>query len=59
MRANLKLLLAYEIELKAYDLAAKLDIKDVERIAEHSPSFDRVTHKRALRELYERRARVV
>ena len=52
-------MLAYEIELKTYDSAAKLDMKDVERIAEYSFICDRVTHKRAQRELSERRARVV
>ena len=57
MRANLKLLLDYEAELKRYDSVAKLDIKDVERIAEYSSICDRVTHKRAQRELSERRAK--
>jgi plasmid replication initiation protein len=56
MRANLKLLLAYEVELKAYDSAAKLDIKDIERIAEYSSICDRETHKRAFRELADRRS---
>lgn len=55
MRANLKLLLAYERDLKEYDSLAKLDIKDVERIAEYSAIFDRETHKRAMQELSERR----
>lgn len=39
MRANLKLLFAYEIELKQCDSAATLDIKDVDRIDEYSPSL--------------------
>lgn len=55
MRANLKLLLAYERDLKEYDSLAKLAIKDVERIAEYSAIFDRETHKRAMQELSERR----
>ena len=57
MRANLKLLLDYEAELNTYDSSAKLDIKDVERIAEYSSICDRVTHQRALQELSQRRTK--
>lgn len=57
MRANLKLLLDYEAELNTYDSSVKLDIKDVERIAEYSSICDRVTHQRALQELSRRRTK--
>lgn len=55
MRKNLALLLDYEKALKEYDCAAKLDIKDVERIAEYSSICDNVTHERAKKELLNRR----
>ena len=55
MRKNLTLLLDYEKTLKEYDNAAKLDIKDVERIAEYSSICDRVTHERVKKELLSRR----
>lgn len=55
MRKNLKILLDYEKVLKEYDDAVKLDIKDVERIAEYSSICDSVTHERAKKELLVRR----
>ncbi len=55
MRKNLALLLDYEKALKEYDCAEKLDIKDVERIAEYSSICDSVTHDRAKKELLARR----
>ena len=57
MRKNLSLLLSYREELKNYDSSAKLDIKDLERIAEYSSICDRVIHKNALKELVERRSK--
>jgi plasmid replication initiation protein len=57
MRKNLSLLLSYREELKKYDSSAKLDIKDLERIAEYSSICDRVIHKKALKELVERRSK--
>ena len=57
MRKNLFLLLSYQEELKIYDSSAKLDIKDLERIAEYSSICDRVIHQNALKELAERRSK--
>lgn len=57
MRKNLSLLLSYRTELKNYDSSAKLDIKDLERIAEYSSICDRVIHQNALKELAERRSK--
>jgi plasmid replication initiation protein len=55
MRKNLALILGYKKELKAYDPTAKLDIKDVERIAEYSSICDSVTHEKAKKELLSRK----
>ena len=57
MRKNLSLLLSYRDELKKYDAFEKLDIKDLERIAEYSSIFDREIHESALKEISERRAK--
>ena len=57
MRKNLFLLLSYKDELKKYDAFEKLDIKDLERIAEYSSIFDREIHESALKEISERRAK--
>jgi hypothetical protein len=57
MRKNLSLLLSYREELKNYDSSAKLDIKDLERIAEYSSICDRVIYQNALKELAERRSK--
>ena len=57
MRKNLSLLLSYKDELKKYDAFEKLDIKDLERIAEYSSIFDREIHESALKEISERRAK--
>ena len=57
MRKNLSLLLSYRTEWKNYDSSAKLDIKNLERIAEYSSICDRVIHQNALKELAERRSK--
>ena len=57
MRKNLSLLLSYRDELKKYDAFEKLDIKDLERIAEYSSISDREIHESALKEISERRAK--
>ena len=57
MRKNLSLLLSYRDELKKYDAFEKLDIKDLERIAEYSSISDREIHESALEEISERRAK--
>lgn len=59
MRKNLRILLEYERDLKLYDCKAKLEIKDVERIAEYSSICDHVTHKRAKKELLARRKTIL
>lgn len=58
MRKNLSLLLAYREELKLYDSAAKLNIKDLERIVEYSAICDHVMHKEALKELLARGGKI-
>ena len=55
MRKNLTLLLDYERQLKTYDPAARLDIKDLERIVEYSAICDSVKHAQAKAELHCRR----
>lgn len=55
MKTNLRLLLAYEIALKNYDSSLKLDIKDLQRVADYSVFCDSKTHERAKAELELRR----
>lgn len=55
MRKNLALLINYEKALKEYDNSAKLNIKDVARIAEYSAICDHVVHNRAKKELLARK----
>ena len=55
MRKNLALLLSYQKELNIYDPSAKLNIQDLERMAEYAAMCDNETHKKTVKELNNRK----
>ena len=55
MRKNLALLLSYQKELNIYDPSAKLNIQDLERMAEYAAMCDKEIYEKTVKELNNRK----